>query len=452
MNTSRTSLKRRQSGSVFVMALAIMVVLTSLALVLSRTMYVEASSSSNYVARLQAQSVANGAVAYLRKLLEGNDGTMPDAGEESFRAVQVGDGFFWVIKRDYQGSGTYAFGLVDEEGKFNLNGVELEVLANLPGMTYELAAGIIDWRDENEEVESGGAESSYYLSLEKPYQAKNDLFESVAELLLVKDITPEIFYGEDTNANGVLDPNENDGDESDPPDNRDGQLDYGLSAYVTVYNSQAVLDADGQTRVNVNTGNQLASVLSEVVPPNRLGDVMGQVMRGRPFQNLIDFYYRTGLQQAEFERIEDKLTMGAEQSRAQVNINTAPRQVLAAMPGMTDSDVEAIISKRESGTPFEKLSDVISVISRDRAIAIGGLIKTKSYRYSADIVAVDGQGRSFVRLQVVFDAQTTPPRVLYIRDVTSLGWPLDPQILADLKEGIAPNSSMILSSSQTGAR
>jgi hypothetical protein len=41
-----------------------------------------------------------------------------------------------------------------------------------------------------------GAESDYYLSLEQPYRAKNAPFVSPFELLLVKGITRDIFYGD----------------------------------------------------------------------------------------------------------------------------------------------------------------------------------------------------------------------------------------------------------------
>ena len=43
------------------------------------------------------------------------------------------------------------------------------------------------------------------------------------ELALVNGATYEVLYGEDANMNGVLDPNEDDGEESAPTDNSDGK-------------------------------------------------------------------------------------------------------------------------------------------------------------------------------------------------------------------------------------
>lgn len=430
----------RNRGSVFVMTLAIIIVLTSLAMVIARTMRVEAASSANYAAQLQAEAVAQGAIEYVKTVLANHDGSQVDESAILCEAVAVGKGYFWIIRPNTLDSSTQAYGLVDEEGKFNINAVELEDLARLPGMTTELAAGIVDWRDDNEEVESGGAESAYYASLTPAYQSKNDLFETIDELLMVKDITPAILYGEDVNRNGLLDDNENDADESLPDDNRDGQLDYGLATFVTVYHSQQVLDAQGQTRVNVNTGNQLRSVLEEAVEPSRVDQMMDDVRRGRPFVNLIDFYYRIGLQPTEFEKIEDRLTPGPELVRAQVNFNTAPRQVLMAMPGLLETDADAIIDRRTSGEPFENLTDIIELLPREKAIAVGGLAGFKSYHYSADIVAVDGSGRAFKRWWVVFDAQGAV-QVRYVRDMTHLGWPLDQAILENLRAGRSPDGN-----------
>ena len=55
---------------------------------------------------------------------------------------------------------------------------------------------IIDWIDEDDDIFGfGGAESSYYQSLENPYSPRNGPMEFVEELLLIKGITSELFYG-----------------------------------------------------------------------------------------------------------------------------------------------------------------------------------------------------------------------------------------------------------------
>lgn len=59
----------------------------------------------------------------------------------------------------------------------------------------EIVDSIKDWIDADDSTSSYGAESSYYASLDPPYTAKNAPFDCIEELLMVKGITKEIFYG-----------------------------------------------------------------------------------------------------------------------------------------------------------------------------------------------------------------------------------------------------------------
>ena len=55
---------------------------------------------------------------------------------------------------------------------------------------------IIDWLDEDDEpLDFGGAESSYYQGLDTPYGPRNGPMEFIEELLLVKGITYELYSG-----------------------------------------------------------------------------------------------------------------------------------------------------------------------------------------------------------------------------------------------------------------
>ena len=132
-------------------------------------------------------------------------------------------------------------------------------LQMIPGMTAELADAILDFIDSDETARESGCESEYYESLTPPYPAKNSPLDSLDELLLVRGVTLGLLYGEDANRNGVLDPNENDGDVSSPPDNQDGVLQMGWSAYLSVFGREKNLQSDGTPRININ-GNDLATL------------------------------------------------------------------------------------------------------------------------------------------------------------------------------------------------
>jgi general secretion pathway protein K len=59
----------------------------------------------------------------------------------------------------------------------------------------EIVDSIKDWIDADNLVTGYGAETSYYSSLDPPYEAKNAPLDCIEELLMVKGITSEIFYG-----------------------------------------------------------------------------------------------------------------------------------------------------------------------------------------------------------------------------------------------------------------
>jgi general secretion pathway protein K len=59
----------------------------------------------------------------------------------------------------------------------------------------ELLDAIKDWLDPDSEVTGGGAENAFYASLPEPYACKNGPLDSLEELLRVRGMTRELFYG-----------------------------------------------------------------------------------------------------------------------------------------------------------------------------------------------------------------------------------------------------------------
>ena len=166
----------------------------------------------------------------------------------------------------------FVSGLENESGKLNVNSLPLELsranesrtrLTALPGIDLRIADSILDWMDEDDDPRSVGAERNYYS--QQGYQPRQGPFESLDELLKVRGITAELLFGEDWNANGWLDACENDGDLSWPPDNQDGKLDRGLSAWITVDGGESTLNSQGFPKLNVN-GDDLTEIYDALVP------------------------------------------------------------------------------------------------------------------------------------------------------------------------------------------
>ena len=98
--------------------------------------------------------------------------------------------------------GDFRVRLVDEAGKINLNRADETLLRRIftnldidePRRSI-LVDSILDWIDPDDLHRANGAESDYYQSLTPAYSAKNAPFTMVDELLWVRGVTPELFFG-----------------------------------------------------------------------------------------------------------------------------------------------------------------------------------------------------------------------------------------------------------------
>ena len=97
--------------------------------------------------------------------------------------------------------GQYRVYIDNESGRVNINTAErglLQMLVehfDLSEVEKEtIVDAVLDWRDSDELHRLNGAESDYYQSLPQPYHSKNGPFDSVSELLMVRGVTPAIYY------------------------------------------------------------------------------------------------------------------------------------------------------------------------------------------------------------------------------------------------------------------
>lgn len=444
-------------GSVMILAIATILILSSLLLVFVREMRVESQASVNRAANLQAASVARGAVAYALNHLTSNQDPISLDTEMVCEANPVGDGYFWIIKPDSTDETKFAYGLMDEASKLNLNVATYDMLQALPNVTTDLAGSIVDWRDSDDAVSNqGGAESEYYLLLPEPYYCKNAPFETPEEILLVKGATNELLYGVDTNHNGVVDASENAGTSSTSVNGFNGNARCGIMKYLTCYSREVNADANGKPRTNVATASttDVSRLFSKIVSSQRLTAILARAKLSKSYRSIFEFYFKLGLTSDEFKKVADKITIDpAKVITGRVNINTAPKEVLQCLPGMADGDGDALIARRtSSGTDLTNVAWVLDTLTPAKCLSVANYITSKTRRFSADIVAVSGDGRGFKRLRCVFDASGTTPKVLYSKDMTHLGWPLDPGILNDLRAGKSIGAASQTSPLQQGSQ
>jgi len=377
--------RRRQyhrRGAVFIIALVITVILSAMLLVFAQQMRSEAITSGSRLAQVKADAVEQGAEQWVLAQVEANVTPLPTTGGTAAaasgtavdpttipaEALQVGDGYFWLLHPDPTQDQTYGFGIVDESGKLNLNGASVNALSQLPDMTTDLADLINSWPS------SAGASGTTLT------------FESVENLLLVDpSLTPQVLYGYDLNRDGVIDPAEMAASNGAATSDGSTTDSRGIFNYVTVFSTNAQPGTTGTTApTSARRGNAL--VLTQ-------------------------------------------------QTIGLINVNTAPAQVLQCLAAVTPAIASSMVAARGTSPTPGDTSWVAQAVGPSVSSAITPYITGTSYQYSADIVAVSGDGRAFKRVRIVVDARQQPAKIIYRKDLTSLGWPLPAEVQASMRAG-----------------
>jgi type II secretory pathway component PulK len=193
-----------ERGIALLMVLWVFMVLTVLVAEFSRSMRDDAVAAQNVAEEVQARGVAiagmNTAIYRTLKMREqhgDDDATAIDEEDEEERWLPDGT---W--HNGQYGAGTYAVRMIDEGGKISLDKPDEALLRRIfqnLGLDQDsqeaLTDAILDWRDKDSLRRLHGAEDEYYLKKPVPYRAKNGPFDSVDELLLVRGVTRELFFG-----------------------------------------------------------------------------------------------------------------------------------------------------------------------------------------------------------------------------------------------------------------
>ncbi len=242
---------------VLVLVLWVLVVLTLLVLALAHNTRLDNTIRQTARDRISARWLARAGVQRAVSFLNDDDGRTdsPDDfwydSETLFKESPLADGHYTLQADRFLPGNNCAWGVVDEAAKLNINTATAESLAKLPEMTEALAEAIVNWRTSSDSERPADSVDPGEL-MTTPAKSSRRRLLTIRNLLQIEGVTPEVLYGEDLNLNGLLETNENDGDLTAPPDNKDGVLDRGLLAYVTVYSFDNNIDGYQRERVNIN--------------------------------------------------------------------------------------------------------------------------------------------------------------------------------------------------------
>ena len=198
---------RNQEGIALVMVLWVMAILSVVVLEFSFAMRTEVNITQNYKEELQLYGMAQGGVhRAIAELIYKHDPKVQQLRKTLTTEEIPPDKKEWVTDgRSYFlpfGQGTCEIKVMSEAGKVNINLVSesmLRKIITLLGLEGEMrdivVDSILDWKDPDDFYRVNGAENSYYQSLKESYYCKNAYFDSIEELLLVRGVSPALFYG-----------------------------------------------------------------------------------------------------------------------------------------------------------------------------------------------------------------------------------------------------------------
>jgi hypothetical protein len=113
---------------------------------------------------------------------------------------------------------------------------------------------------------------------------------------------------------------------------------------------------------------------------------------------------------------------------ARLNINQAPRTLIAGVPGMTPEILEEIITRRytDPGTAeahhrHETWLYCDGIVTLDEMQTLTPFITAGGNVYRAQVVGYFDEEGPSARIEVVLDATTSPARIIFWRDLSHLG-------------------------------
>jgi DNA uptake protein ComE-like DNA-binding protein len=434
----------RARGSVLIIVMWICLGLVALTLYFASSMSSELRAADNRGAEVASRQAIAGATRYATYILKqyAVGGVVPEIDNYKAEAVPVGAASFWFIGRATDSQQLQKqtnvqnepyFALVDESSKLNLNTATAAMIQALPlpDMTPDFAAAVVAWRSANSA--NAQTQDGILSQLNPPRHNKGAPYETVDEIRLINEAALDLLVGEDTNRNGVLDPNEDDGELSAPRDDQNGQLLAGLLEYVTVYSSQPTTSASGTRRTNVTTLTtpQARNTLSQLlvtrgITQQRAQQMMARITNTTTLTSVADFMVTTQVTAAEFALIHTDLTAAAAAAPGLINVNTASEAVLTCIPGIGADGAATLVAYRAAHP--EELTSMAWLTAAGLTAAnirrAGTYITDQSYQFSADIAAVGATGRGYCREKVVFDVSTGTPRIVNRQDLTAFGWAL----------------------------
>ena len=195
-------------GVALIVVLLMVSIITALTIQLNRDTRSDVTAAANLSDGVRLRYVAQSGFAVGEALLLA-DRTNFDALTELWANTEM----ISLQSEGYFDNGSFKLAIQDEGGKIGINAlvngsayyapIHDLLVRLLTGPSFrldqrkaeELVDAIKDWIDSDDVVTGAGAEGAYYAGLRRHYTVKNAPIDCIEELLMVKGVTRELFYG-----------------------------------------------------------------------------------------------------------------------------------------------------------------------------------------------------------------------------------------------------------------
>jgi type II secretory pathway component PulK len=325
---------------VLIVTLWVLVILAIVALTFAETMSVEARAASNDLERTRALYAAKAGVQ--RAILAIRADTSGYAADSSSWAALNSDDDQFPFQDE-----RYDVTVTDECGKLDLNTGAEQQLGKLPEMTAEMIDALLDWIDADDNPRANGAENDYYSRLSPPRAGANRPFLTLDELLLVKGVTKEAYYGADQGQALSLN--------APPPVLQPGQP-TPLRDLLTINSGDNDLDAQGQARLNINDTDEetLAQGTQGILTEADIKAIMDARDKAGSFRSIGDLLTVAGLSRDKMQSLADLITTqthSAGQTTGQPRTPGGPTPPGSDLPGPGDTNPTSAESPRQGPEP-----------------------------------------------------------------------------------------------------
>lgn len=218
-------------------------------------------------------------------------------------------------------------------------------------------------------------------------------------------------------------------DSQDPLDEDDQPIDVGVEGNVAGGDSAGGVTEKDAGEITIDFAAPAAVAVQDVL--DLVGVRVRVVEQGELSVTLVSSPWSeegAALGEQLTELMQTLTTTDAESIPGRVNVNTAPRSVLAGLPGMPPESVDAILTSRDPESGFSRpdrlqatwlLAEGLLDLEEMRLVA--PYVTGQGAVYRAQAIGGHESGGPTKRLEVVVDTTAATPRVVLRRDLSQLG-------------------------------